>query len=204
MFTHFCLVNSKTVLFTDSVCALSFSTTAVPTLETHAQSMRIYITCSRHRSSVSSLSLWSPRLQCILCTWIILTSVSQMHWHHAHDHQQTSPPPHSYHASWHYQFFFIHQPMHKWVVLKTTLKFTLKQLRHVLVQSHHHQGAQYSCLLKLQSIKIHRCLVNTVVMWLHILGPYWCMYVALFGCRLTHCLTQSTAEQCNIHTPLRT
>jgi len=42
-------------------------------------------------------------------------------------------------------------------------------------------------LLKLQllkqSIKIHRCAVNTVVVWLHILGPYWCMYVALFGSR---------------------
>ena len=41
------------------------------------------------------------------------------------------------------------------------------------------------CLLKLQllkqSIKIHQCVVNTVVVWLHILGPYWCLYVALFG-----------------------
>jgi len=40
------------------------------------------------------------------------------------------------------------------------------------------------CLLKLQlkySIKMHRCVVNTVVVWLHILGLYWCMYVALFG-----------------------
>ena len=39
------------------------------------------------------------------------------------------------------------------------------------------------CLLKLQllkqSIKIHRCVVNTVVAWLHILGPYWCLYVVL-------------------------
>jgi len=26
--------------------------------------------------------------------------------------------------------------------------------------------------------------VNTVVVWLHILGPYWCLYVALFGSRL--------------------
>ena len=44
------------------------------------------------------------------------------------------------------------------------------------------------CLLKLhlvqQSIKIHRCVVNTVVAWLHILGPYRCMCVALFGSRL--------------------
>ena len=42
------------------------------------------------------------------------------------------------------------------------------------------------CVLKLQllkqSIKIHRCVVNTMVMvWLCILGPYWCLCVALFG-----------------------
>jgi hypothetical protein len=41
------------------------------------------------------------------------------------------------------------------------------------------------CLLKLhllkQSIKTHRCVVNTVVVWLHMLGPYWCMCVVLFG-----------------------
>jgi len=37
MFTHFCLVNSKTILFTDSVCALSFYTTYFPTRDTHAQ-----------------------------------------------------------------------------------------------------------------------------------------------------------------------
>jgi len=47
------------------------------------------------------------------------------------------------------KFFFIHQLMHKWVVLKKKiLKFTLKQFRHVSVQSHHHQGVHYSCLLK--------------------------------------------------------
>jgi len=44
------------------------------------------------------------------------------------------------------------------------------------------------CLLKLQflkqSIKIHRCVVNAVVVWLHMLGPYLCLYVALFGSRL--------------------
>jgi hypothetical protein len=60
-------------------------------------------------------------------------------------------------ASWYYQRFFIHQLMHKWIVLKTilkfTLKFTLKQLRHVSVQSHRHHGAHYSCLLKLQLLK---------------------------------------------------
>ena len=42
---------------------------------------------------------------------------------------------HTYRASWYYQIFFIRQLMHKWIVLKTILKFTLKltlkQLRHV-------------------------------------------------------------------------
>ena len=37
------------------------------------------------------------------------------------------------------------------------------------------------CVLKLQllkqSIQIRRCVVNTVVVWLRILGPYWCLYV---------------------------
>ena len=44
--------------------------------------------------------------------------------------------------------FFIHQLMHKCIVLKTILKFTLKltlkQHRHVSVQSRHHQGAHYA------------------------------------------------------------
>jgi hypothetical protein len=34
---------------------------------------------------------------------------------------------------------------------------------------------------------MHRCLVNTVVVWLHILGTYWYMCVALFGSsRINH------------------
>ena len=37
---------------------------------------------------------------------------------------------------------------------KTVLKFTLKQLWHVLVQLHHHQGAHYSCWLKVQLLKL--------------------------------------------------
>jgi hypothetical protein len=37
MFTHFCLVNFKTALYTNTVCASSFSTTSFPTPETHAQ-----------------------------------------------------------------------------------------------------------------------------------------------------------------------
>ena len=80
-------------------------------------------------------------------------------------------------------FFFIHQLKNKWIVtiLKYTLKLTLKQLWHISLQSCHHQGAHYSCLLKLQSlkypIKIHRC----VVMWSHILvGPCWCVYIAAY------------------------
>ena len=72
--------------------------------------------------------------------------------------------------------------MRKWIVLKIivkiTLRFTLKQLRHVSVQSHHHQGAHYSCLLKLQLLKWPIIIYRCVVMWLHILvGPCWCMYV---------------------------
>ena len=39
------------------------------------------------------------------------------------------------------------------------------------------------CLLKLQllkySVKIDGCVVNTLVVCLHILGPYWCLCVAL-------------------------
>jgi len=40
------------------------------------------------------------------------------------------------------------------IVLKTVLKFTLKCLRHVSVQSHHLQGAHYPSLLKLHFVKI--------------------------------------------------
>jgi hypothetical protein len=44
-------------------------------------------------------------------------------------------------------------------------------------------------LLKLQllkyTIEIYRCVVNMVVMWLHILGLYWCTYVALSSSRLS-------------------
>jgi len=36
-----------------------------------------------------------------------------------------------------------------------------------------------SCLLNLllvkKSINMYRCVVNTVVEWLHVLGPYWCL-----------------------------
>jgi hypothetical protein len=49
--------------------------------------------------------------------------------------------------------FFIHQLTHKWTALKTILKFTLKQLWCVSVQSHHHQGQHYLCLLKLQLLR---------------------------------------------------
>jgi len=41
----------------------------------------------------------------------------------------------------------------KVIVLKTILKFALKYLQHVSVQSHHLQGTHYSCLLKLHSVK---------------------------------------------------
>jgi len=40
------------------------------------------------------------------------------------------------------------------IVLKTILKFTLKYLRRVSVQSHHLQGAHCPCLLKLHFVKM--------------------------------------------------
>jgi len=44
--------------------------------------------------------------------------------------------------------------MHRRISLKK-LKFTLKQLRHVSVQTHHLQGGHYSCSLKLQLLHSH-------------------------------------------------
>ena len=43
------------------------------------------------------------------------------------------------------------------IILKTVLKFTLKYLRRVSVQSHHLQGADYPCLLKLHFVKLVKC-----------------------------------------------
>jgi len=40
------------------------------------------------------------------------------------------------------------------IILQTILKFTLKYLRHVSVQSHHLQGAHYPCLLNLHFVKM--------------------------------------------------
>jgi hypothetical protein len=37
--------------------------------------------------------------------------------------------------------------------LKNNIKIYIKKHRHVSVQSHHHQGAHYSCLLKLLFLK---------------------------------------------------
>jgi len=51
------------------------------------------------------------------------------------------------------------------------------------------------CLLKLQllkqSIKIHWCVVNTVVVWLHVLGHYWCVFLVLFFTFSKHKLMRS-------------
>ena len=51
---------------------------------------------------------------------------------------------------------------------------------YIIIREHINSRLLKLQLLK-QSIKIHRCVVNTVVVWLHILGAYWCLYVALFG-----------------------
>jgi len=40
------------------------------------------------------------------------------------------------------------------IILKTVLKFTVKELQHISVQLRHFQGAHYSCLLKLHLVKI--------------------------------------------------
>jgi hypothetical protein len=72
------------------------------------------------------------------------------------------------------------------------------------MQSHHHQGVLYSCLLKLQLVKQPIKIYQCVVMWLYILvGPCWCIYVALFGSATythQHQEVDSTSEQCNVHT----
>jgi len=64
---------------------------------------------------------------------------------------------------------------------------TLSRNLTFLEPSGHFQPVMGLIYLKLRllkwSIKIHRCVVNTVVVWLHILGPYWCLYVVLFGSR---------------------
>jgi hypothetical protein len=54
-------------------------------------------------------------------------------------------------------------------------------------KSHHHQGAYYSSLLKLLFLNNQLKYIGVVisVVWLHILlGPCWCMCVALFGMTL--------------------
>ena len=56
-------------------------------------------------------------------------------------------------------------------------------------------------LLKLQllkqSIKIQRCVVNMVVVWLHILGPYWCLYVVMFLFSTHRCILLDCFNNCN-------
>jgi len=57
------------------------------------------------------------------------------------------------------------------------------------------------CLLKLQflkqSIKTHRCVENTVVVWLHILGTHWCLYVVLFVFSTHRCILMDCFNNCN-------
>jgi len=51
------------------------------------------------------------------------------------------------------------------IVLKTILKFTFTQLRHISVQAHHLQGPHYSCWPKLHFVKIvdYGTLVSTKI-----------------------------------------
>ena len=48
---------------------------------------------------------------------------------------------------------------------------------------------------------MHQCVVNTVVVWQRVLGPYWYMYVALFGSRLILQPNSVTYHPIN-HTPM--
>jgi len=50
-------------------------------------------------------------------------------------------------------------------------------------------------LLLKQSIKIHRCVVNTVVVWQHILGSYWCLYVVLFSSDMFRCYSYTIIRE---------
>jgi len=68
--------------------------------------------------------------------------------------------------------------MYYWVVLNTILKFILSMFQcynFTFIREHIH-----SCLLRLQllkySIQIYQCVTNRVLVWLHILRPYWCTY----------------------------
>jgi hypothetical protein len=109
------------------------------------------------------------------------------------------------------------------IVLKTILKFTLKQLRHVSLQSHHLQGAHCPCLLMLHFVKTVShgssvcgyisghvaapnvsvladvCMVISVVTWLHVLHVSL-LYVALFGSSVK--ITETECVYCAVRSGL--
>ena len=71
----------------------------------------------------------------------------------------------------------------KKTILKCTLKFTTKQLRHVSVQLHHHQGAHYLYLL-----------LSNVTTNIHQQGPtnirsHITTVLSTHRCKLDFCLT---------------
>ena len=103
---------------------------------------------------------------------------------------------------WFGQYKFCNVTQHLWlskffysptnvqvIVLKTILKFTLNQLRHVSVQAHRLQGAHYLYLLKLHFVKSQLWYIGvwlkSVVMWLHILvvSLLMCVCVAQYECK---------------------
>jgi hypothetical protein len=99
--------------------------------------------CVRH--------VWTQLLLWIPFTWSTILEVSnQIKINPLHLHQINR-----YYIR--YQNFFIYQLMHNWIVLKTILKFTLKltlkQLRHVSVQSPSSAGALFE-LAKVTVVKI--------------------------------------------------
>jgi hypothetical protein len=69
------------------------------------------------------------------------------------------------------------------IVLKSVLKFTLKYLRLFFGIVTPSSGRALFVLTKVTLVKIVKwCVINSVVMWLHILvDPCWCVYVAPLG-----------------------
>ena len=107
---------------------------------------------------------------------------------------------HSYCESWYYQSF-IYSPTDAPVSCLKNIKIYVKIYIKTAPTCFGVTVAPSSgrALLKLQllkqSIKIHRCVVNTVVVWLYILGPYWCLYIVLFSSDMFRCYSYTIIRE---------
>ena len=108
------------------------------------------ILCSAEWYFPTDISRWPIRLifkNSFLATWPLnkISEECRSHLHHGWNlNSQTAYTIKVYYSPTNAQV----------IVLKTILKFTLKQLRHVSVQSHCLQGAHYLCLLNLHFVKM--------------------------------------------------